>query len=57
MIKITFTIEDTENPDALINGTTEESFHDLDELSYWLENYSADVYHAQHMERKIKEES
>lgn len=55
MIKITFTIEDTENPDALINETSEENFNDIEELVFWLRDVMpSNLYSTIRMQNKIR---
>ena len=57
MINIIITIEDTENPDAQIGGTSEEHFENLEELTFWLTDvFVSDLYFVRNIEKQIKKD-
>lgn len=54
MIDITIQITNTNNPDSLINGISQESFENIDELNYWLrEVFTSDLCYTLKFEKDV----
>ena len=54
MIDIKIEITNTDNPNSLINGITDERFVDIEELNYWLrEVFTSDLSYTLKFEKGI----